>query len=121
MYEELLNLDPVKINFNRAGIELLNIALAVVMYGVALGMAWMFDKANTVFDFSMLSVLTMGRLNLVQDKFDKGKQRVTAKKLIVIMVICFVTGSLVLAGGATGFVLNSYWWVTDILDKMSTR
>lgn len=37
MYEELLNLDPVKINFNRAGIELLNIALAVVMYGVALG------------------------------------------------------------------------------------
>lgn len=39
----------------------------------------------------------------------------------VLMVICFVTGSLVLAGEATGFVLNSYWWVTDILDKMSTR
>lgn len=37
MYEELLNLGPVKINFNRAGMELLNIALAVVMYGVALG------------------------------------------------------------------------------------
>ncbi|MBQ2458602.1 MAG: bile acid:sodium symporter, partial [Bacteroidaceae bacterium] len=37
MYEELLNLDPVKINFNRAGMELLNIALAIVMYGVALG------------------------------------------------------------------------------------
>ena len=97
------------------------LGVLVLLYGVALGMAWMFDKANTVFDFSMLSVLTMGRLNLVQDKFDKGKQRVTAKKLIVIMVICFVTGSLVLAGGATGFVLNSYWWFSDILDKMSTR
>ena len=39
----------------------------------------------------------------------------------VLTVICFVTGSLVLAGGATGFLLKSYWWVTDILDKMSTR
>ena len=37
MYEELLNLDPVKINFNKTGMDLLNIALAVVMYGVALG------------------------------------------------------------------------------------
>jgi BASS family bile acid:Na+ symporter len=37
MYEQLLNLDPVKINFDKAGMDLLNIALAVVMYGVALG------------------------------------------------------------------------------------
>lgn len=37
MYEQLLNLDPVKINFDKTGMDLLNIALAVVMYGVALG------------------------------------------------------------------------------------
>jgi hypothetical protein len=97
------------------------LGILILIYGIALGMAWMFDKANTVFDFSMLSVLTMGRLNIVQDKFDKGKQRVTAKKLIVIMIICFVTGGLVLTGGATGFVLKFYWWLTDILDKMTTR
>lgn len=97
------------------------LGILILIYGIALGMAWMFDKANTVFDFSMLSVLTMGKLNLVQDKFDKGKQRVTAKKLIVIMIICFVTGGLVLSGGATGFVLKAYWWITDILDKMTTR
>ena len=37
MYEQLLNLDPVKINFSKSGMDLLNIALAIVMYGVALG------------------------------------------------------------------------------------
>lgn len=37
MYEQLLNLDPVKINFDKSGMDLLNIALAIVMYGVALG------------------------------------------------------------------------------------
>lgn len=28
---------------------------------------------------------------------------------------------LVLTGGATGFALNFYWWLTDVLDKMTTR
>ena len=37
MYEQLLNLDPVKINFSKAGIDMINIVLAFVMYGVALG------------------------------------------------------------------------------------
>ncbi|HOG19251.1 MAG TPA: bile acid:sodium symporter family protein [Salinivirgaceae bacterium] len=37
MYEQLLNLDPVKINFSKAGMDLINFVLAFVMYGVALG------------------------------------------------------------------------------------
>lgn len=37
MYEQLLNLDPVKINFSKGGMDIINIVLALVMYGVALG------------------------------------------------------------------------------------
>lgn len=37
MYEQLLNLDPIRINFNKAGLDLINFVLAFVMYGVALG------------------------------------------------------------------------------------
>ena len=37
MYEQLLNLDPVKINFSKAGMDMIYIVLAFVMYGVALG------------------------------------------------------------------------------------
>lgn len=37
MYEQLLNLDPVKINFSAGGMAVINIVLAFVMYGVALG------------------------------------------------------------------------------------
>lgn len=37
MYESLLGLDPVKINFSNAGSFLLNIILAFIMFGVALG------------------------------------------------------------------------------------
>ena len=37
MYDQLLNLDPVKINFSAGGMMVINIVLAFVMYGVALG------------------------------------------------------------------------------------
>jgi bile acid:Na+ symporter, BASS family len=37
MYESLLELDPVKINFNAAGMHIINIILSFVMFGVALG------------------------------------------------------------------------------------
>lgn len=37
MYESLLLLDPVKINFNATGMHIINIVLSFVMFGVALG------------------------------------------------------------------------------------
>ncbi|MCI2081786.1 MAG: bile acid:sodium symporter family protein [Bacteroidales bacterium] len=37
MYDQLLQLDPVKINFNKGGMDIINIVLAFVMFGVALG------------------------------------------------------------------------------------
>lgn len=36
MYESLLELDPVKINFNAAGMHAINIVLSFIMFGVAL-------------------------------------------------------------------------------------
>lgn len=37
MYESLLLLDPVKINFSASGMNIINIILAFIMFGVALG------------------------------------------------------------------------------------
>ena len=38
MYESLLQLDPIKINFSASGSFILNIVLALIMFGIALGM-----------------------------------------------------------------------------------
>ncbi len=37
MYEQLLNLDQIRINFSAGGMRIINIVLAFVMFGVALG------------------------------------------------------------------------------------
>lgn len=53
MYEQLLQLDTLDISFNRAGASLLNIFLAIIMYGVALGIKprffkGIFEKPNSL-------------------------------------------------------------------------
>ena len=65
MYEQLLNLDPVKINFSKSGMDMLNIALAIVMYGVALGIkpgtfADVFRKPKSI----LVGILALRRLML---------------------------------------------------------
>lgn len=102
----------------RGGIML--VGIIILIYGVVLGMALMFDKANTVFNFSMLSVVTFGRMNLVKDKFDTSAIRVTSKRVLFMMLICFVVASIVLSGAEFDWLLNALWKASDFLkDKLN--
>lgn len=102
----------------RGGITL--VGIIILIYGVVLGMALMFDKANTVFAFSMLSVATFGRMNLVKDKFDTGKVRVTSKRVLFMILICFVVAGIVLSGAEFDWLLNALWCASDFLkDKLN--
>ena len=83
-------------------------------------MAWLFDKVNTVIDLGgsgALGILTKGKLNLVKDRFDAGKTRVTVRRLIVIILICWLVGAAILTGALTGWILQAYWYIMDLLDK----
>jgi len=46
MYEQLFELDPIKINFSNSGNIALNLVLALIMFGVALGIR--FDQFNAL-------------------------------------------------------------------------
>lgn len=92
------------------------VGIIILIYGVVLGMALMFDKANTVFAFSMLSVVTFGRMNLVKDKFDTGKVRVTSKRVLFMILICFVVSGIVLSGAEFDWLLNALWGASDFLE-----
>lgn len=95
----------------RAGIMLLGIAIWV--YGLVLGMAYMFDKANTVFEFSMLEKVTFGRMNLAKDRWDTSKVRVTNQRLFLMILICVLAGSVVLSGAVFDWALELYWFAKD--------
>ena len=96
------------------------VGIIILIYGVVLGMALMFDKANTVFEFSMLSVVTFGRMNLVKDKFDTSAVRVTSKRVLSMILICFVVAGIVLSGAEFDWLLNVFWSASGFLkDKLN--
>jgi BASS family bile acid:Na+ symporter len=55
MYEQLLNLDSIRINFSASGMHAVNIILAFVMFGVALGIR--LQTFKTIFTYPKSAIL----------------------------------------------------------------
>lgn len=101
------------------------VGIAIFLYGcVILPMAFMFDRANTVFMFSMVSAVTFGRMRqmpvgMSEDELPKNKKGgyLTTKRLLVTVIGCFVVASLIFSGAYRDELLHVYYWVKDFLDN----
>ena len=101
------------------------VGIAIFLYGcIILPMAFMFDRANTVFMFSMVSAITFGRMRqmpvgMSEDELPKNKKGgyLTTKRLLVTVIGCFVVASLIFSGAYRDELLHVYYWVKDFLDN----
>lgn len=101
------------------------VGIAIFLYGcIILPMAFMFDRANTVFMFSMVSAVTFGRMwqmpvGMSEDELPKNKKGgyLTTKRLLVTVIGCFVVASLIFSGAYRDELLHVYYWVKDFLDN----
>lgn len=105
------------------------VGIAIFLYGcIILPMAFMFDRANTVFMFSMVSAVTFGRMRqmpvgMSEDELPKNKKGgyLTTKRLLVTVIGCFVVASLIFSGAYRDELLHVYYWVKDFLDNGGFR
>lgn len=101
------------------------VGIVIFLYGcIILPMAFMFDRANTVFMFSMVSAVTFGRMRqmpvgMSEDELPKDKKGgyLTTKRLLVTVIGCFVVASLIFSGAYRDELLHVYYWVKDFLDN----
>ena len=101
------------------------VGIVIFLYGcIILPMAFMFDRANTVFMFSMVSAVTFGRMRqmpvgMSEDELPKNKKGgyLTTKRLLVTVIGCFVVASLIFSGAYRDELLHVYYWVKDFLDN----
>lgn len=91
------------------------VAFVVLIYGFLLGIGILFDKSNSIFEFSLLGLLTLGKLNLVKDRFEEDKSHVSLKRAIIAMVTCFLIAAFLFTGDMMNWFLRIYWWCTDNL------
>ena len=89
--------------------------LVVFLYGFLLGLAIIFDKANTFIDFSLVNILTLGKLHY--DPFEEKtgmlpKEYVTTKKLVIIVAITLAVGLLLVSSGMTRLIGRLLFLIT---------
>ena len=101
------------------------VGIIIFLYGcVILPMAFMFDRANTVFMFSMVSAVTFGRMRqmpvgMSEDELPKDKKGgyLTTKRLLVTIIGCFAVAALILSGAYRDELLHVYYRVKDFFDN----
>lgn len=90
--------------------------LICLLYGLLIFAAMVFDKANTFIDFSMISLLTFGKMRY--DPFDETlgklpKGYVSTKKLAMMGVIVLIVGMTLVSGGTFRFIGNVLFKITE--------
>lgn len=101
------------------------VGIVIFLYGcIILPMAFMFDRANTVFMFSMVSAVTFGRMRqmpvgMSEDELPKDKKGgyLTTKRLLVTIIGCFAVAALILSGAYRDQLLNIYYRVMDFFNN----
>lgn len=92
------------------------IGLIVLLYGFILMLAIIFDKANTFIDFSLVNLLTFGRLHY--DPFEEKtsmlpKGYISTKKLVIMSVITLLVGILLVSSGMTKLIGKLLYLITE--------
>lgn len=82
------------------------IGFLLITYGLLLVIAYVFDRANSFIDLSMVGFLTFGKMKIVSkddwgtisDETKKSKGYMTVAKLFIISFVIILVGSLMVSG-----------------------
>lgn len=90
--------------------------LIVLLYGFLLMLAIIFDKANTFIDFSLVNILTFGKLHY--DPFEEKtamlpKGYISTKKLVIMSAITLLVGILLVSSGMTKLIGQLLYLITE--------
>lgn len=80
-----------------------------IVYSILLSVAYIFDKSNSIITVSMVSILSLGRLKVVDTGYPleptmREKGYITLKMLIVRCIVIFSVGCMLISGIIPKFV-----------------
>lgn len=108
-YMEMANSSEV---YSKIRVALVVVGLLIVVYVIFLVLAMLFDRVNVFFDFSLVSVLTFGKLNYqpdltkIDDDIVKGSKLIGTKRMIIVLSVMFCIGLLFIGGGVLPVIMQ---------------
>ena len=75
-----------------------SLGLLILVYMALLIGCWIMDKANNIFDFSFVTIITFGIIKPTEAEAREGGV-LGAKRLIIICIFCLIVAFLLITGG----------------------
>lgn len=109
--------------FDVARVIVSGIGLAVIIYGVLLVVAYLFDRVNTIIEISLLSIITLGRYRVwyedlgVKVGYNKsdGKMYCDRGTIIKMFFITEVIGFFLIGDYIFRMIYNFILWITQFM------
>ena len=94
--------------FDKARVFIVFIGLILISYAMLLFVAMVFDRVNVFFDFSLVKILTFGKLEYCPYEKDLGNTvgRTNTSKLIISIIIIGIVGMFLVSGGILSIMSN---------------
>lgn len=87
--------------------------MLVMLWGVLFFSGMLLDKANPFLEFQMTRLLTLGRVEYVEDPADKGKGRYMGRQIAVRSGVAILLGLILVSGTFFGFTLSTILFLQD--------
>lgn len=94
--------------YDKARVCLVFIGLVLITYAMLLFISMIFDRVNTFLDFSLVKVVTFGKLEYSPYEKDigNGVGRSNTSKLVISIVVVLVVGMFLVSGSILPFMSN---------------
>ena len=114
---EDISLQKKAISWDKARVAVVFVGIWLVLYGVLLILALLFDKVNNFIEISLISVITFGLLKY-SDEVRGVKGYASTGKIVFCSVVVTLVGMLLISGGVLSFMYSVMVWIMGIITKV---
>lgn len=90
------------------------IGLCLLLYMVVLLVAYAFDRSNILISVCLLRVVSFGIIDPDEDE-ETGKLRISTKRLLQMVIVLFIAGSILVSGVVIGWVEDLVVWLSGLM------
>ena len=90
------------------------IGLCLLLYMIILLVAYAFDRSNILVNICLLRVVSFGIIDPDEDE-ETGKLRISTKRVLQMVIVLFIVGSVLVSGVALGWVEDLVVWLSGLM------
>lgn len=95
--------------YDNLRVSVVFLGLCTLSYAMVFLVAYMFDRSNTLFDISLLGVVSLGKLRYSSE--GSGKNLVDSRRLVKVEVITVIVGLFLVSGGIFSLLVDVMYWL----------